>query len=154
MVFMVFSIFSFSASTDLDMKTLGAKLSTVKGTGTYKTYLEIKGFEETKLMKVYYKETGYKWDYKIVDSRNLSQTAMVSIKIDNVLTKKTRKAWYALLESTVDRSENGAESRDLASKKYTTIYAEWIKGYELKTIGEYVAKAYREKITRYGRFTG
>jgi hypothetical protein len=28
------------------MKTLGAKLSTVKGTGTYKTYLEIKGFEE------------------------------------------------------------------------------------------------------------
>ena len=146
MVFMVFSIFSFSASTDLDMKTLGAKLSTVKGTGTYKTYLEIKGFEETKLMKVYYKETGYKWDYKIVDSRNLSQTAMVSIKIDNVLTKKTRKAWYALLESTVDRSENGAESRDLASKKYTTIYAEWIKGYELKTIGEYVAKAYREKI--------
>jgi hypothetical protein len=44
MVFMVFSIFSFSASTDLDMKTLGAKLSTVKGTGTYKTYLEIKGF--------------------------------------------------------------------------------------------------------------
>ena len=146
MVFMVFSIFSFSASTDLDMKTLGAKLSTVKGTGTYKTYLEIKGFEETKLMKVYYKETGYKWDYKIIDSRKLSQTAMVSIKVDNVLTKKTRKAWYALLESTVDRSENGAESRDLASKKYTTIYAEWIKGYELKTIGEYVAKAYREKI--------
>lgn len=143
---MVCSIFTFGASTDLDMKTLGAKLSTVKGTGTYKTYLEIKGFEETKLMKIYYKETGYKWEYKMVDSRNLSQTAMVSVKVDNVLTKKTRKAWYALLESTVDRSENGVESRDLASKKYTTIYAEWIKGYELKTIAEYVAKAYREKL--------